>query len=163
MDGRSFEDNIGVRLIRLAEVFARLARLGVEKPYGLRSTELRILNNLDGTESETINAIARKTHVDKAWVSRSVRDLEVKGLVGRRADAVDSRKTRAFLTPAGRALLDEIRPEARAAELRVLAGTDEDRLKSDLDAVLRNAEAILETAERLIATETRSENSNLLR
>lgn len=149
-DGRSLDDNIGVRLSRLAEVFTRLARLGVEQPYGLRSTELRILNTLDGAESVPINAIARKTHVDKAWISRSVRDLEAKGLVGRRADTEDSRKMHAFLTDPGRALLNEIRPSARAAELRVLAGTDEERLKADLDSVLHNAEAILANAERVI-------------
>lgn len=149
--GRSLEDNIGVRLSRLGEVFTRLARLVVEQPHGLRGTELRILNTLDGAESVPINAIARKTHIDKAWISRSVRDLEAKGLVGRRADTGDSRKIHAFLTDPGRALLNEIRPLARAAELRVLAGIDEERLKADLDSVLCNTEAILDNAERVIA------------
>jgi hypothetical protein len=43
---QTLEENVGVRSARLAEVFARLARLGVEKPWGLRQTELRILNYL---------------------------------------------------------------------------------------------------------------------
>ena len=81
----TFEDNVGVRIVRLAEVYSRLARIGVEEPWGLRATELRILNILGGAASIPISEIARRTHVDKAWISRSVRDLEEKGLVARRA------------------------------------------------------------------------------
>jgi DNA-binding MarR family transcriptional regulator len=145
----TFEDNVGVRIVRLAEVFSRLARIGVEQPYGLRGTELRILNILDGIGSVPISEIARRTHVDKAWISRSVRDLEAKGLVVRRADDADSRKTHAVLTESGRALLDELRPFVTWHEARVLKGIDEAAFKQDLGQLLENAEAILAVAENL--------------
>lgn len=76
-----------------------------------------------------------------------MRDLEKKGLVARRGDEADSRKTRALLTAEGRALLDQIRPIARWHETRVLRGIDEADLKGDLDRLLTNAEDILKTAE----------------
>ena len=145
----TFEDNVGVRIVRLAEVFSRLARIGVEGPWGLRGTELRILNILDGADSVPISEIARRTHVDKAWISRSVRDLEKKHLVARRADASDSRKTHAVLTAKGAALLDEIRPFVVWHEARVLKGIDEPAFKQDLDRLLANAEEILAIAETL--------------
>ena len=78
---KTFEDNVGVRIIRLAEVFTRLAKIGVEQPWNLRNTDLRILNTLDGSDSVAISEIARRTHVDKAWISRSVRQLEDAGLI----------------------------------------------------------------------------------
>ena len=143
----TFEDNVGVRLIRLAEVFARLAKIGVEQPWNLRNTDLRILNTLDGAESVAISEIARRTHVDKAWISRSVRELEKSGLIEKRLDPKDSRVSLAALTSKGRALLEEIRPHVTTAEGRVLDGIKEASLKRDLDRLLENAEAILERAE----------------
>lgn len=143
----TFEDNVGVRILRLSEVFARLAKIGVEQPWGLRSTDLRILNTLDGADSVAISEIARRTHVDKAWISRSVRELEKKDLVERDVDPKDSRVSLAVLTAKGRALLEEIRPHVKTAEGRVLDGIKEASLKRDLDRLLENAEAILERAE----------------
>ncbi|MBO9669589.1 MAG: winged helix-turn-helix transcriptional regulator [Sphingobium sp.] len=145
---RSLEDNVGVRLIRLAEVFARLAKIGVEEPWGLRNTDLRILNTLDGAGSVPISEIARRTHVDKAWISRSVRELVEKGLVDRSEDPADSRVSLAILTTAGRDLLDRIRPSVIAAEKNVLQGIDEHVFKRDLSRLLANVEDVLDAAER---------------
>lgn len=143
----TFDDNVGVRILRLAEVYSRLAKIGVEQPWGLRSTDLRILNVLDATGSMAISEIARRTHVDKAWISRSIRQLEDKLLVERRLDSYDSRVTLAVLTPKGRALLEEIRPEVLINEKRVLEGIDERQFKHYLDVLLVNAVAMLDKAE----------------
>lgn len=144
----TFADNIGVRILRLAEVYSRLAKIAIETPYGLRSTELRILNILDHAGSVSINEIARRAHVDKAWISRSVRDLESRGLVMREANRQDSRKSHAMITKDAQALLDGIRPIARISEVRVFDGIDEDRFKREMDKLLANAEEILAEAER---------------
>lgn len=140
---QSLEDNVGVRIVRLAEVFARLAKIGVEEPWGLRTTELRILNTLDGAGSVPISEIARRTHVDKAWISRSVRDLVEKGMVERSANPEDSRLSMAMLTPKGRDLLDQIRPSVLWHEQNVLQGIDEKDFKRDLDRLLANVEEVL--------------------
>jgi DNA-binding MarR family transcriptional regulator len=139
----TLEDNVGVRVVRIAEVFQRLAKQRVEARWGLRSTDLRILNILDGAESIAISEIARRTHVDKAWVSRSLRQLIDKGLVERHADAADSRVVLAVLTRKGRDLLEDIRPHAVWHERRVLKGIEARAFKRDLDRLLENAEAIL--------------------
>lgn len=140
----TLEDNIGVRVVRIAEVFQRLAKLGVEEPWGLRQTDLRILNLLDGEENVAVSEIARRTHVDKAWISRSLRQLIDKGLVERRTDPEDSRVSLAALSKRGRDLLDDIRPHVVRGERRVLKGIDERALKRQLDRLLANAEAILD-------------------
>lgn len=136
-----------MRIVRLAEVYARLAKIAVETPYGLRTTELRILNILDHAGSVSINEISRRAYVDKAWISRTVRDLEERGLVRREANSSDARKTHALITPKAQALLDGIRPGARKSEERVFEGIDEKRFKREMDLLLANAEALLEQAQ----------------
>jgi DNA-binding MarR family transcriptional regulator len=144
---QTLEDNAGVRILRLAEVFARLARIGVEQPWGLRQTDLRILNILDGVERVAMSEIARRTHVDKAWISRSVRQLVDKDLVACSFDPADSRVTLVALTERGRALLDEIRPSVQWHERAALDGIDAAAFKRDLDTLLANVEAMLDAAE----------------
>jgi DNA-binding MarR family transcriptional regulator len=140
---RSLEDLVAVRLVRLSEVIARLATQTIEARVGLRNTDLRILNLLDGTEGVTVNEIARRAHVDKAWVSRSLRELGKSGLVTRRRVRTDSRVTVIALSAKGRAMLEQVRPLASARETRLLDGIDASRLKADLERLMANAEAML--------------------
>lgn len=143
----SLEDNVGVRVSRIAEVFTRLAKRGVEDCWGVRATELRVLNFLDGKSSVSITELARRIHVDKAWISRSVGQLVEKGLVERQPDPDDARASSVALTVEGQALLDDIRPHARHHEKRVLKGLNERAFKAELDRLLANAEAILDDKE----------------
>jgi DNA-binding MarR family transcriptional regulator len=144
----TLEDNIGVRIMRIAEVFTRLSKQRVEEPWGVRATELRVINFLDGKASVAINELARGIHVDKAWISRSVGQLVGKGLVERRSDPDDARVSSVALTKRGQALLDDMRPHAQWHERRLLKGTDGRQLKSQLDRLLANAEAILDERPR---------------
>src|ERR1700744_203139 len=98
---RPLGDLTAVRIVRIAEVVAKLATSTIEVRVGLRNTDLRILNLLDHTDGVSVNEIARRAHVDKAWVSRSLRHLESAGLVGRSGLAKDSRVTVITLTAKG--------------------------------------------------------------
>jgi DNA-binding MarR family transcriptional regulator len=143
---RSLEDLVAVRVVRIAEVCARLATQTIEARVGLRNTDLRLMNLLDRTDSVTVNEIARRAHLDKAWVSRSLRELEKSGLVIRRGSRMDSRLRMVSLSAKGRAALEEVRPLAAAREKRLLDGIDETRFKAELDRLMANAEAMLEDA-----------------
>jgi DNA-binding MarR family transcriptional regulator len=145
MPGRrkSLEDLVAVRIVRIAEVIARLATQTIQAQVGLRNTDLRIMNLLDGTEGITVNEIARRAHVDKAWVSRSLRELQKSGLLTRRSPREDSRLSVVALSARGRALLEQVRPMAAAREARLLAGIDRAGFKADLDRLMANAEAML--------------------
>jgi DNA-binding MarR family transcriptional regulator len=140
---RSLEDLVAVRIVRIAEVVARLATQTIEARVGLRNTDLRLMNLLDGAEGVTVNEIARRAHVDKAWVSRSLRHLEQSGLVTRKGVRKDSRLTVIDLSAKGRALLGQVRPLAQARETRLLDGIDKDAFKANLDRLMANAEAML--------------------
>ncbi len=138
------DDHITVRVVRLSEVLTRIATYTVKEPWGLRSTDLRLLNILDRHGSLSVNQIGRKAHIDKAWVSRSVTALEAKKLVKRCADPVDKRLTRVVLTEEGRNILEDVRPYARKSEADLLAGVDGAALKALLDQLEGNATRILD-------------------
>ncbi len=140
---RSLEDLIAVRVVRIAEVVARLATQTIQAGVGLRNTDLRLLNLLDGSEGVTVNEIARRAHVDKAWVSRSLRQLEKSGLVTRRGMRKDSRVSVIDLSAKGRTLLERVRPLAQARETRLLDGIDAAAFKVNLDRLMSNAEGML--------------------
>jgi DNA-binding MarR family transcriptional regulator len=140
---KSLEDLVAVRIVRIAEVIARLATQTIEAQVGLRNTDLRLMNLLDRSEGITVNEIARRAHVDKAWVSRSLRELQKSGLVTRRSLREDSRLCVIDLSARGRALLEQVRPLASAREARLLAGIDRAGFKADLDRLMANAEAML--------------------
>jgi DNA-binding MarR family transcriptional regulator len=140
---RSLEDLVAVRVVRIAEIVARLATRTFEARFGLRNTDLRLMNLLEGTEGVTVNEIARRAHVDKAWVSRSLRQLEKSGLVTRRRVRADSRVSVIGLSTKGRVLVEQVRPLASARETRLLDGIDTARFKADLDRLMTNAEAML--------------------
>lgn len=144
--GRSLEDLVAVRVVRIAEVVARLASQTIEVRVGLRNTDLRILNLLDRTAGVTVNEIARRAHVDKAWVSRSLRHLEDAGLVTRTTLQKDSRLSVIRLTARGRAKLSQVRPFAEEHEARLLAGIDRSVFKGHLEQLMTNAEALLTEA-----------------
>lgn len=140
---RRLEDLVPVRIVRIAEVVARLASRSIGSTFGLRNTDLRLMNMLDGIDGLTVNEIARRAHVDKAWVSRSLRDLEASGLVVRRSSREKTRTRKVELSAKGAALLDQVRPLALAREQRLLDGIDAIHLKKDLDRLLINAELML--------------------
>ncbi len=144
---RSLETLVAVRLVRIAEVISRLATQTIEARFGLRNTDLRIMNMLDQTEGVTVNEIARRAHIDSAWISRSIRHLETEGLLTRRAHPRDSRLRIVALTDKGAMLLDEVRPVALARELRLLEGIDAPAFRDGLAQLLSNAEAMLDDGE----------------
>jgi DNA-binding MarR family transcriptional regulator len=146
--GRPLEDLTAVRIVRIAEVVARLATQTIEARVGLRNTDLRILNLLDRTAGVTVNEIARRAHVDKAWVSRSLRHLETSGLVTRSGLKQDSRVTVITLTAKGRTKLAQVRPLAADHESRLLAGIDKAAFKGHLERLMANAEKLLTAGER---------------
>jgi DNA-binding MarR family transcriptional regulator len=137
------EDIVQVRLMRVNEVINQIRRHSVGA-MGLRSTDLRILNILYDAEAVSINELARRAHVDKAWISRSVVQLLDKKWISKQQDPNDSRAQLVRLTLKSRKLLDEVRPQVLVNEQILLQGISEPAFKKNLDILLENAVALLE-------------------
>lgn len=137
------EDIIQVRLARLVEITSQLGRRHLG-PKGLRRTDLRIMNILYDEKTMSINELARRTHVDKAWISRSVVQLLERKWIDKQQDPEDSRAQRVKLTAKGRRLLDQLRPTVLREETFLLQGINEKAFKKNLDTLMRNAEKLLD-------------------
>lgn len=136
------EDIVQVRLMRVNEVINQIRRHSVGA-IGLRSTDLRILNILYDVESVSINELARRAHVDKAWISRSVVELLDKKWISKQQDPNDSRAQLVRLTLKSRKMLDQVRPQVLVNEQILLEGINEVAFKKNLDLLLENAVALL--------------------
>jgi len=82
--------------------------------YGIGIPEWRVLVSLGQFGVMTGKAIGARTHMHKTKVSRAVAQLERRKYLTRRANRDDLREAFLSLTPAGRAVYEELAPRARA-------------------------------------------------
>jgi len=88
-----------------------LSRIYAER-YGIGVPEWRVLVTLGQYGMMTGKAIGAHSHMHKTKVSRAVALLEKRKLVTRRANRADLRESFLALTPAGRAMYDDLAPSA---------------------------------------------------
>ena len=132
---------ITVKAVQLAEIISRGASQVFETRFGVKNTELRILVHLGG-QPLAVNELARRTHVDKGWISRSLKGLEARGLILRTPHPTDARASLVRLTDAGETLVQSFAPLAAARNRRLLAGLDEQEVYRIFDALILRAEDI---------------------
>jgi len=80
--------------------------------YGIGIPEWRVLVSLGQFQVMTGKAIGARTHMHKTKVSRAVAQLEQRKFLTRRANRDDLREAFLSLTPAGRAVYEELAPRA---------------------------------------------------
>jgi DNA-binding MarR family transcriptional regulator len=106
------EQFLPYRLNVLASLVSQaLSRIYVER-YGLGVPEWRVLVTLGQFGVMTGKAIGAHSHMHKTKVSRAVAELEKRRLLARRANRADLRESFLSLTPAGRAIYEELAPGA---------------------------------------------------
>jgi DNA-binding MarR family transcriptional regulator len=140
---QKLRDHIVARTCRLADAMLRVSSQQIKELWKISNTDLRLLSTLENEESLPMVEIVRRALVDQAWVSRSLRQLEAKKLVEKRADPSDSRAIQVSLTRKGREVLEESRPYAQWSEEFLLEGVDAARLKEQLDRLEANTQAML--------------------
>jgi DNA-binding MarR family transcriptional regulator len=80
--------------------------------YGIEIPEWRVLVSLGQFGVMTGKAIGARTHMHKTKVSRAVAQLERRKFLTRRVNRSDLREAFLSLTPAGRAVYEELAPRA---------------------------------------------------
>lgn len=101
-----------------------LSRIYADK-YKIGVPEWRVLVTLGEFGNMTAKSIGQHSCMHKTKVSRAVALLERRKLVIRRANRDDLREAFLSLTPAGRAIYDELAPSALEFVDRLLATVDE--------------------------------------
>jgi DNA-binding MarR family transcriptional regulator len=105
--------------IETYRLFLKLHRLFQElnrdefRPYDLSTPQYAILFHASA-EGVPLSQICQHMLADNSNLTRMVDRLEARGLVQRAADPNDRRVTLVQLTPAGQALIDDLRPRHRA-------------------------------------------------
>jgi DNA-binding MarR family transcriptional regulator len=126
--------------VRLRYAVTRTARrLRQEAPVGLTPSQGAALSTVEQYGPLTPSELAQRERVQRPTVARMLAGLEERGLVQRAPDPADRRSALISLTPAGRALLDDVRTRKAA----YLAGRLEE-LNDEERATLDRAAAILE-------------------
>lgn len=123
-----------------------LSRVYSER-YKIGIPEWRVLVTLGAAGITTAKAIGIYTFMHKTKVSRAVALLERRKLISRRTNHADMREAFLSLTPAGRAIYDEVAPVARDFAGRLLDAVDPDD-RAALDRALRK---IIERSSQLAA------------
>jgi DNA-binding MarR family transcriptional regulator len=80
--------------------------------YGIGIPEWRVLVTLGENGVMTGKAVGAHTHMHKTKVSRAVAQLEERKLIARKSNRADLRESFLSLTPAGRAIYEELAPRA---------------------------------------------------
>jgi DNA-binding MarR family transcriptional regulator len=112
-----------------------LSRIYAER-YGIGVPEWRVLVTLGQYGMMTGKAIGAHSHMHKTKVSRAVALLEKRKLLARRVNRADLREAFLTLTPAGRAMYDDLAPIALdfAARLsEVVENTDRAAFERAID------------------------------
>ena len=106
------EEFLPYRLNVLASLASQaLSRVYAER-YDIGVPEWRILVTLGQFRVMTGKAIGTHTHMHKTKVSRAVAELERRKFLTRRVNNADLRESFLSLTPAGRAIYEELAPGA---------------------------------------------------
>jgi DNA-binding MarR family transcriptional regulator len=114
--------------------------------YGIGIPEWRVLATLGEHDTMTGKAIGAYTHMHKTKVSRAVAALERRKWLARRANKSDMREAFLSLTPAGRAIYQDLAPVAEAFARRLTEAV----APADRAAFDRALAALTERAKKLI-------------
>jgi len=107
--------------------------------------EWRVLTTLGQYGVMTGKAVGAHSHMHKTKVSRAAAQLEKRKLLARRANKADMREAFLSLTPAGRAIYQDLAPVAAAFADRFVEAID----PADRDAFDRALKALAERAKKL--------------
>ncbi|MGJ3646859.1 MarR family winged helix-turn-helix transcriptional regulator [Sphingomonas sp. GlSt437] len=97
--------------------------------FGLKIPEWRIIAVIAEGEAMTQQAIGARTRMDKVTVSRAAIALVERGLLDRRPNPDDQRSHLLSLSPAGRALYENVAPQALALEARMFGAFSADEIE----------------------------------
>ena len=143
----ALENSVSFQVSVLAKLLdRRLARLVVDR-FDLTVAEYRVLAQVMLYPGSTVRAIAERTYVDKAQVSRAAAALEAEAYITRDMLDHDRRSPVFTVTRTGRALLNRLIPLRQAQEAELAAGLNPAELEVLRTVLPALIEALGEPAE----------------
>ena len=130
-DGELFEAIHEIMHLYRAQQFRSLRAT----THALTHMESKALGHIARHPGATGRDLVQRSGRDKAQVTRLVQGLREQGLVEARADELDRRSTRLYLSAAGQAVYAELRQAGLLLAARALAGLEPDE-RRQLEALL---------------------------
>jgi DNA-binding MarR family transcriptional regulator len=141
------EEFLPYRLNVMASLVSQaLSRIYAER-YGIGVPEWRVLVTLGQFGMMTGKAVGAHSHMHKTKVSRAVALLEKRKMITRRANRADLRESFLSLTPAGRAVYEDLAPVALNFDRRLSEVID----PADRAAFERAVDQLTERSAKLAA------------
>ncbi len=144
---RPLDDLLLYRVSRLLAVAGSLVIRLCEGRFGITRREWRLVAMLASQGELSSSQLAEHTQLDRARTSKAVGSLVAKRLISRTQPAGDRRQVRLALTPAGRALYDELFPLVTRINAELMGALDADAARG-FDAALAQLQA---RAQRMVA------------
>ncbi|WP_205648719.1 homoprotocatechuate degradation operon regulator HpaR [Acuticoccus kandeliae] len=138
---RSFSRSLPMSLLRAREAVMQHFRSAL-RVYNITEQQWRVLRALTTVESIEVTELANATFLLGPSLSRILQDLEGRGLVVRRSDPEDLRRSRISITPTGTRLMELASPHSDAIYARITAAVGPEKLTQLLD-LLQEVEAKL--------------------
>jgi DNA-binding MarR family transcriptional regulator len=129
------EQFLPYRLVTLSQRISHALSAIYREQFDISVAEWRILANLAEKGELNPSEIAQQTSMDKARVSRAIKELSDRGCVHKRRDEGDNRAYRLSLSPSGLVLYHQIVPLALAWEGELLDALDASEYR-DLNRII---------------------------
>ncbi len=132
-------DSVFFKLVRVVNLTARPFQQRVGRQHQLTLNEWRTLAVLAAEPGSTATQVSDRTGLDKMAVSRALTGLKNHKRVQRHDDPTDQRRSRLYLTAAGKKLFAVASAEAQAREAELFAEVDAaelQRLSTTLDKLI---------------------------
>lgn len=138
---RHFSRSLPMSLLRAREAVMRHFRPALRE-HGMTEQQWRVLRALMTRPGMEVSELAEATFLLGPSVSRILRDLEGLGLIRRRHDEADHRRSIISLSADGEALIEQVSPQSEAIYAEITRRFGAQRL-AELQAMLRELETLL--------------------
>lgn len=142
----TIEDALTFRIARFAAINAYDGGHLFRAAFQLTMNEVRLLGLIGAHQPVTFAWIAKRLYMDKGQLSRLVRAIQERGLIGSAPNAEDARQLNLSLTEAGTALHERLINTLQSANEEVVDPLSEREVATFLDLMDR----LLEHNERLV-------------
>ena len=115
---RPFDQSLPMALLRAREAVMRGFRR-LLRAHELNEQEWRIMRALVEAGRLEIGELARRVFILKPSATRTVKNLEMRGIVSRTRPSSDQRRALIALTPKGRALFEQLAPHSEQEYARI--------------------------------------------
>jgi DNA-binding MarR family transcriptional regulator len=137
-----FDSAVTVRLVATAAAIDECAKLILSDSYFIGLTQLRIIAYLAECRGVSVSELGRDLQIDKAWISRLLKQLEKRKLVDRMKHESDPRQLVISLTPDGEIFHANVMKRVAPYRAQIIESIDEQLLNGLLDRMENNIRSL---------------------